>query len=249
MDIEAFKMALSDVQAPICNRIMHDQELCKMYTDTNVRGVDGISFRSFIKAVGEADDIEQYLGNENLSIMADSLRPHLKYDNQLSQFAKLENGILRVAAEETADRLLFRLKEPYSRMQDLMKCEVRQLGNTNTKYFMKRMARGPPEYFHRSPQTRIGKCAFLCSACLLVDSCIWQDYPIWTLERVCGQSTAVLAGMTTSFMQVITELLRRPHRSGFMLWVTTTASACLVLTWAMAAESFPFKSFFAQKPP
>ena len=160
MDIEAFKMALSDVQAPICNRIMHDQELCKMYTDTEVRGVDGISFRSFIKAVGEADDIEQYLGNENLSIMADSLRPHLKYDNQLSQFAKLENGILRVAAEETADRLLFRLKEPYSRMQDLMKCEFRQLSHTNTKYFTIRMAHGLPCDFLRVSQESIGKCAF-----------------------------------------------------------------------------------------
>lgn len=153
MDIEAFKMALSDVQAPICN------------TSLLRFGHDGYDFWTFCEAVGNAsDEIEQYLENYKLSIMADSLRPHLKSENQLSQFAKLENGILRVAAEETADRLLVRLMEPQSKMQKSMKASYKvqlrsQHSETDEKFSSNKMATGTErEFVFSRLESRIGKC-------------------------------------------------------------------------------------------
>jgi hypothetical protein len=150
MDIEAFKMALSDVQAPICN------------TSLLRFGDDGCNFRTFVDAVENAsDEIEQYLENYKLSIMADSLRHHLKSDNQLSQFSHLQNGILRVAAQETADRLLVRLMEPHLLLQHLM-CngfDSRRNSSAAEKFSVNTMATGTErDFIFTRLESRIGKC-------------------------------------------------------------------------------------------
>ena len=150
MDIEAFKMALSDLQAPICN------------TSLLRFGDDGCDYWTFVDAVENAsDEIAMYLENYKLSIMADSLRHHLKSDNQLSQFSKLQNGILRVAAEETADRLLVRLMEPHSHLQKKSMRANRdfQHSETDEKFSSNKMATGTErEFVFSRLESRIGKC-------------------------------------------------------------------------------------------
>ena len=85
---------------------------------------------------------------------------HLKSDNQLSQFSKLQNGILRVAAEETADRLLVRLMEPHSLMQQLMKRSFHSEHlSAAEKFSVNRMATGTErDFIFTRLESRIGKC-------------------------------------------------------------------------------------------
>ncbi len=160
----ALKSALLDAGAPILSYFNDDDDtFFNAYAridDTDFQY--GLGFRSFYRiAKDEADDLEMYLEHYNLSIMADSLRPHLKHHDKLQDFAKIEDGVIRVAADATAKSLIHRIMEPVLKLRNdsqlFKQCLQEPAPAGRSKFHLpKKMSYGVIEDFYAGFSDRVG---------------------------------------------------------------------------------------------